>query len=95
MSVALSSELQKVITACHHDPFSILGKHQDENGIVVRTHIPHAVEVMIAEGENVMQRVPDTAVFEWRGAADALSAAISIGPSRRKQYFVTPIRFRF
>ena len=72
MSEALSSDLQKVISACHHDPFSILGKHQDENGIVVRTHMPHAVEVMIAEGENVMQRVHDTAVFEWKGAPDAL-----------------------
>jgi len=72
MSEALSSDLQKVISACHHDPFSILGKHQDENGIVVRTHIPHAVEVMIAEGENVMQRVQDTAVFEWKGDPDAL-----------------------
>jgi 1,4-alpha-glucan branching enzyme len=72
MSVALSADLQKVLNASHHDPFSILGKHQDENGIVVRTYIPHAVEVMIAEGENVMQRVQDTAVFEWRGAEDAL-----------------------
>jgi len=72
MSEVLSSDLQKVISACHHDPFSILGKHQDENGIVVRTHMPHAVEVMIAEGENVMQRVQDTAVFEWKGATDAL-----------------------
>ena len=72
MSIAISSDLQKVLNASHHDPFSILGKHQDENGIVVRTHIPHAVEVMIAEGESVMQRVQDTAMFEWRGAADAL-----------------------
>ena len=67
MSETLSHDLQKVIGACHHDPFAILGKHQDEDGIVVRTHIPHAVEVMIAEGENIMHRVQDTAVFEWKG----------------------------
>ena len=72
MFIVTSPDLQKVLNACHHDPFSILGKHQDENGIVIRTHMPHAVEVMIAEGEHVMQRVPDTAVFEWRGEADAL-----------------------
>jgi len=72
MTEALGSDLQKVIDACHHDPFSILGKHPDENGVVVRIHIPHAVEVMIAEGENVMQRVQDTAVFEWKGATNAL-----------------------
>lgn len=74
MSVVPSSDLQKVLNASHHDPFSVLGKHQDENDIVVRTHIPHAVEAMIAEGEKVMQRVQDTAVFEWRGAPDALPA---------------------
>ena len=74
MSVSLSSDLQKVINASHHDPFSILGRHHEANGIVVRTYLPHAVEVMIAEGENVMQRVQDTAVFEWRGAEDALPA---------------------
>ncbi|WP_455223393.1 1,4-alpha-glucan branching protein GlgB [Kaarinaea lacus] len=72
MSEALSSDLQKVISARHHDPFAILGKHQDDNGVVVRTYIPHAVEVMIAEGENVMQRVQDTAVFEWKGAPNTL-----------------------
>ena len=74
MSVALSTDLQRVLNASHHDPFAILGKHQDENGIVVRTHLPHATEVMIVEGENGMQRVQDTAVFEWRGAAEALPA---------------------
>ena len=74
MSVALSTDLQRVLNASHHDPFAILGKHQDENGIVVRTHLPHATEVMIVEGENGMQRVQDTAVFEWRGAAGALPA---------------------
>jgi len=72
MTQSLPSDLQKVINACHHDPFSILGKHPDENGVVVRTYIPHAIEVMIAEGENVMQRVQDTAVFEWKGASNAL-----------------------
>jgi 1,4-alpha-glucan branching enzyme len=74
MTTAISPDLQKVLHASHHDPFAILGKHQDEQGIVVRTHLPHAVEVMIAEGEQVMQRVQDTALFEWRGAAEALPA---------------------
>ena len=72
MSTPISGELQKIVDARHHDPFAILGKHQSDNGIVVRTHIPHAVEVMIAEGENTMRRVADTSIFEWSGVPDAV-----------------------
>jgi len=42
---------KKIIDACHHDSFSILGTYQDGNDIVVRAHIPHVIEGKIAEGE--------------------------------------------
>ena len=62
----------KIIEARHHDPFSVLGKHPLDGVVVVRAHIPHARDVMIAEGDLHMTRVPDTDIFEWRGPAAAV-----------------------
>jgi 1,4-alpha-glucan branching enzyme len=67
IDLSMDPELRRVIEARHHDPFAVLGKHSQGDQIVVRTHIPYAGEVMIAEGEHRMQRVDDTDLFEWRG----------------------------
>jgi 1,4-alpha-glucan branching enzyme len=70
-SSQLNDDLRKVIDARHHDPFAVLGRHPVEGGgIMVRAHLPYAIEVTIAEGERPMQRLPDTAIFEWYGAPD-------------------------
>lgn len=70
----LSEDLRKVLEARHHDPFAVLGLHQEGDGVVVRANIPGAIEVVIAEGERPMTRIPDTDLFEWRGEADSLPA---------------------
>ncbi|VAW88410.1 1,4-alpha-glucan (glycogen) branching enzyme, GH-13-type [hydrothermal vent metagenome] len=68
-----SQDLIKIIEARHHDPFSVLGRHQEEDGeTVVRTFKPYAQEVSIAEGELAMQRIEGTDIFEWRGEASLL-----------------------
>ena len=66
-SKKLSAELQKLGEARLSDPFSILGRHQEKSGIVVRAFLPHAETVTIVEGGHVLTRIEDTAVFEWRG----------------------------
>jgi 1,4-alpha-glucan branching enzyme len=63
----LDAELRRIVDARHHDPFAILGRHPDGDRVVVRAHLPHAVEVRIAEGDLAMTRVSDTDLFEWRG----------------------------
>jgi 1,4-alpha-glucan branching enzyme len=68
----LDPDLQKLVEARHHDPFSILGRHPDGVGVVVRAFLPHAETVTIAEGELPLTRVEGTDVFEWRGAAAAV-----------------------
>jgi 1,4-alpha-glucan branching enzyme len=72
MSTEVSTEMQRIAEARHHDPFSVLGKHPTPNGIVVRAFIPHAVEVAIAEGNLPLERIPDSDFFEWHGSADTL-----------------------
>jgi 1,4-alpha-glucan branching enzyme len=61
-------ELERISQARHHDPFSVLGKHREQDLDVIRVFIPQAGEVTIAEGNVRMERIPDTDLFEWRGA---------------------------
>lgn len=56
----LKNELQRISDACHHDPFTILGRHQDGKDVVVRAFIPSANEVKIAEGGIPLTRLPGT-----------------------------------
>lgn len=66
----LDAELQKIIEARHHDPFSILGRHVHDSQITVRAYVPHATDVMIVEGECKMERKAATDIFEWTGDVD-------------------------
>ncbi|HQD55210.1 MAG TPA: 1,4-alpha-glucan branching protein GlgB [Candidatus Competibacteraceae bacterium] len=69
-SPKLQSELQRIIEARHHDPFSVLGRHPQDKKLLVRAYLPYAQEVHIAEGNLAMERIPNTDLFEWRGQAD-------------------------
>jgi len=66
----LSPELRKITEARHHDPFSVLGKHKINGKAEVRAFMPHAIEVMLAEGERPLQRIEDSGFFTWQGNDD-------------------------
>ena len=67
---ALPEELRALIEARHHDPYAVLGRHAQADGLTrVRVFIPGARSVNLADGNHPLQRVPDTDVFEWRGDA--------------------------
>ena len=68
----LGHELERIIQARHHDPFSVLGKHRDNGLDLVRVFMPQAGEVSIAEGNIRLQRIPDTDLFEWRGTPGSI-----------------------
>jgi len=68
----LDPELRKIVEARHHDPFSVLGRHEQDGEMVIRAYVPGAAEVSIAEGARPMERIPGTDLFEWRGAADSV-----------------------
>jgi len=63
----LEHELVRIAQARHHDPFSVLGKHREQDLDLVRVFLPQADNVKIAEGDLRMERIPDTDIFEWRG----------------------------
>ncbi len=60
-SSKLSQELQNILSACHHDPFSVLGKH----GNCVRVFLPHAESVELNSGDksSSFQRIEGTDLF--------------------------------
>jgi 1,4-alpha-glucan branching enzyme len=63
----LPSEIEKIIQARHHDPFSVLGKHLVGEVEVVRVLSPDAKQVKIIPGDLILERIPETVLFEWRG----------------------------
>jgi 1,4-alpha-glucan branching enzyme len=63
----LEQELERIAQARHHDPFSVLGKHREEDLDLIRVFLPQADEVTIAEGNVRLERIPNSDLFEWRG----------------------------
>lgn len=65
----ITTELQRILDANHHDPFSVLGRHPGDAGEVIRAFIPGAREVRIVDTQHQLERIGDTALFEWQGEA--------------------------
>ncbi len=59
------SNLKKISDAKHHDPFSVLGLHQQKNKPLIRVFLPYAESVQLAENGPEMQRLPGTDFFEY------------------------------
>ena len=50
VNVHLDDELRRIVEARHHDPFTVLGRHDMDGQTVIRVYIPYAMEVTIADG---------------------------------------------
>ena len=78
-------QLDLILSAKHHDPFSFLGLHQIKNEktkTVVnkfRTFLPYAEEVFLStkQGWQALQKTHADGFFEWQGA-DAISSPCKI-----------------
>lgn len=60
------SDLQRILTARHHDPFNFLGRHKTAEGDTFRAFLPGARSVQFGPQNRDMQRLPGTDVFELR-----------------------------
>jgi 1,4-alpha-glucan branching enzyme len=69
---SINNDLLRIQDARHHDPFTILGRHVEDGETIVRVFNPRAMEVCIAEGGIMLQRIPDSDFFEWRGDGSSL-----------------------
>jgi len=56
----------------HPDPFALLGGHGCGKRAIVRVFLPGAQRAWLVDVGEPLQRLADTDVFEWQGAAEAL-----------------------
>jgi 1,4-alpha-glucan branching enzyme len=68
-STEISAEIQRLLEARHHDPFTLLGKHRYSSEVLIRAYIPGAAWVRIAENGSSLQRMANTDLFAWHGPA--------------------------
>jgi 1,4-alpha-glucan branching enzyme len=62
-------EIAKIINADHHDPYTILGAHDMEGGVIIRAFVPDAAEMAVIDIHNradrrQMTKVDDAGFFE-------------------------------
>ncbi len=69
----LPLDARRLLEARHHDPFAYLGRHRENDGVLVRAYLPGAVSVRIVENGAVMNRLAGTDIFEWRGKPGSLT----------------------
>jgi len=64
-SSSLNDDQLKIIHACHHDPFSVLGLHNNNVGqSCVRAYFPGAKKVMLADSNVELKRLFNSDLFE-------------------------------
>jgi len=66
----ITPEIEKLLELRHHDPFAVLGRHLDgKGGSLVRVLKSRIQKIEILPGHLSLQRIPNTDLFEWQGAA--------------------------
>jgi 1,4-alpha-glucan branching enzyme len=79
---SLTHEMLRIITATHHDPFEVLGRHPlgaastNDADTLVRVYLPGArsASLVINEQLHPLVRIEGTDFFEWVGAGESLPA---------------------
>lgn len=61
----LDSDSIKIIEARHHDPFSILGRHQKNKLTQIKVYMPYAESVFLEKADQPFQRITGTDFFEY------------------------------
>ncbi len=64
------AELQKIIEARHHDPFSVLGRHLEGGQVTVRVFLPASSEVTLGDEKLPMARLGSSDVYVYTGPAN-------------------------
>jgi len=65
VNAAIDIEIQRLIDAKHHDPFSVLGRQNKDGRKLIRAFLPYAESACIEKDGLEMQRVPGSDIFEY------------------------------
>lgn len=81
----LSNDLLRVISATHHDPFEVLGRHRLAEtsataDTVIRAFLPGARSASLVIGDQIVtcERIEGSDIFEWYGLESALKRRYQI-----------------
>ncbi len=69
---AIAEDIRRIIEARHHDPHAVLGRHVHGGAATVRAYLPAAETVFGGDDDLPLQRLADTDIFTWSGAAKAI-----------------------
>ncbi len=66
MSLLSAVDIEAIINGYHSDPFSVLGPHPVESGVVIRAFLPQAMSVEVVDNGSyfVMDRIHEDGLFE-------------------------------
>jgi len=70
----LDSDLARIAEARHHDPFTVLGRHEKHGQALLRVFRPGAHAMRLADSETWLTHVADTDFFQWEGPAAQMPA---------------------
>ncbi|VAX12881.1 1,4-alpha-glucan (glycogen) branching enzyme, GH-13-type [hydrothermal vent metagenome] len=70
LSPVQQAELQRVMEARHHDPFSVLGRHVQGDSAYVCIFKPRVEQLTIGSQRLPMRRLDNSDVFIWQGEAE-------------------------
>jgi len=68
----LDSDSIKIIEARHHDPFSVLGRHQKNKSTQIKVYLPYAESVRLDNDGPAFQRITGTDFFEYNAESEEL-----------------------
>lgn len=61
----LDAESIKIVEAKHHDPFSVLGRHQKNSRTCIKAYLPYAESVKLYHNNDLLNRIEGTDFFEY------------------------------
>ena len=56
--------MQKIVDACHHDPFSVLGPQRVQNQTLLRVFNPQAERIAVQQTAEPLSRIANSDFFE-------------------------------
>lgn len=68
----LDAESIKITEARHHDPFSVLGRHQKNSQTYIKAYLPYAESVKLNHNNAIVQRIEGTDFFEYTADQEPL-----------------------
>ncbi|HET19307.1 MAG TPA: 1,4-alpha-glucan branching protein GlgB [Chromatiales bacterium] len=68
----MDQSLTRLLDGCHHDPFSLLGRHPMGEGWIIRALLPQARSVRIAPEGPELERIDERGLWSWEGGETAL-----------------------